>query len=243
MFTQQSISTPKSNGNGAPRTDFGPVPQGQHVGRIVRVVGLGMQELASQFDPEKEPAVVLQVTVELPFETIEVTDKDGNTSEKPRWIWSKDIAVKFSYDRDRNVVAAHTKSKLHELLCAAFPGVTVWTPEKASEYLPKLIEAPVGIIVTHSQNKNTGKIWDKLYQFLPVMKGINVPAVQNETLYYNPYEHNEEVFQKLPERTRERITNRLDANQQPAAPAPAPKAKQPEPEPAVEDSFDDDVPF
>jgi hypothetical protein len=244
MFSQSAVQQPKNTGNSnAPKTDFGAVPQGQHVGRIVRLVGYGLQELANKFNPDKEPAVVMQVTVELPFETIEVTDKEGNTSEKPRWIWSNDIPVKFTYDSDRGVVAAHTKSKLHELLCAAFPGEKVWTPEKAQEYIGKLLTAQVGVIVTHSVSKTNGKTYDKLYQFLPVMKGITVPELQNETLLYNPYEHDEEVFQKLPQHSRDRVQKRLDKQDgNTSSPAPAPKAKQPEP-PVADEDYDDDVPF
>jgi hypothetical protein len=73
------------------------------------------------------------------------------------------------------------------------------------------------------------------------MKGITVPELQNETLLYNPYEHDEEVFQKLPQHSRDRVQKRLD-KQDGNASAPAPKAKQPEP-PVADEDFDDDIPF
>lgn len=230
-----STQKPKGN-NSTPRVDHGPVPQGQHVGRIVRVVGFGLQETANQFNPDSPPATVFQVTVELPHETIVDKDKDGNEVERPRWIWSKDIPIKFFEDYKTGKTLAHEKSKLNELFTACF-GPQEWTPDNVSQFFDKLIGTEVSVFVTHSQSKKTGKTYDNIKQFLPVMKGMQVPELQNDTLFYNPYAHDAEAFEKLPQHSKERINNRLDAQQQQQA--------QPEPQPQAQPTpdFDDDTPF
>lgn len=244
-----TYATQKSTGKGGnARPDFGPVPQGQHVGRIVRVISFGVQDVSNQFNPSAEPVPVIQVTVELPNERIEVTDKDGNTTERPRWIWSKDIPVKFFKDYDTKVVRCHEKSKLNELLTAAFPNITEWTPQLVNEHLPQLLGAPISLFVTHSKSKSNGKVYDNIKQFIPVMRGMTVGELENDTLLYNPYDHNEEAWAKLSQYAQERINKRLDNTQAASSDAPSatpqPQQKKPaekQPEPSAQ--YDDDVPF
>lgn len=242
MFNTATV-TAQNKSSGAPRQDFGPCEAGMDAGRIVRVVGFGVQEQANRFDPNKEPATVLQVTVELPNQRITVTDKDGNETDRPRWIWTDDIAIKLYQDYNTKQIVTSDKSKLHKLLSAAFPQHTgAWTADEIKEHIPKLVGQQVGVFITHSKSKTNGKVYANLKEFSPVMRGMVVPALENETLYYNPYEHDDAVFQQLPERTRERIAGRLDG----AAPqqqAPQQSAPAPQPEPVLADDFDDDVPF
>ena len=242
MFnTNTATQKPKNNGTQKPKTDFGPVPQGQHVGRVVRMVGLGLQDVSNKFNPDAEPATVFQVTIELPNERITVEDKDGNKTERPRWIWSNDIPIKFFKDFDSGVTRAHEKSKLNKFMSAVF-GSRDWTPEAVAEFLPQVVGKEISVFVAHSQSKKTGKVYDKIQQFLPVMKGMEVPELENDTLLYNPYDHDQEAFDKLPPHMKERINNRLDKEEQ-AASEPQPESFGGDSQYDGDDPFADDAPF
>lgn len=243
MF-QQSTAVQKSAGNTGNKNkqDFGACEPGQDVGRIVRVIGYGLQDVSNKFNPDADPATVIQVTVELPNQRINYEDKEGNTQERPRWVWGKDIPVKFFKDFDTGVTRLHEKSKLHELMTAVFPKIQSWTPELVEEYFPQLLGAQVSVFIVNNESKKTGKVYDGIKQYMPVMRGMTVPELENDTLWYDPYNHDEEAFQKLAPFMQERIKNRLDAgNGSTSEPKQAPESAQPEPQPSAED--DDDIPF
>lgn len=245
MFNQSTaVQQPSGNSGNKNKQDFGPCEPGQDVGRIVRVIGYGLQDVSNKFNPEAPPATVIQVTVELPNQRINYEDKDGNKQERPRWVWGKDIPVKFFKDFDTGVTRLHEKSKLHELMTAVFPKIQEWTPELVEEHFPQLLGAPVSVFIVNNESKKTGKVYDGIKQYMPIMRGMTVPELENDTLWYDPYNHDEEAFQKLAPFMRERVQNRLDKDSG-SEPNQSQQSAQTEPSKQLEPApdYDDDVPF
>ena len=72
MFNVNDVK-PTSN---TPRPDYGHLETGTYAARIVQIIGLGVQERRPFQGEQKPPAPFIRITFELPYETIEITDRN-----------------------------------------------------------------------------------------------------------------------------------------------------------------------
>jgi len=228
MFNTTAVQQTNKSGGGN-KQNFGPTPAGMQEGRIVRVVGYGQQlhkggkNLDNPYNKyvDKEgnpqPTAAMRIAIEFPDLLLDIEDKDGNKKQRPRWEFSSDIPIKFFTDYDTKVTKLHEKSKLNEIMSAAFPEHTNnWTMDKVAEYIPKLIGAPIQVFIAHKPNKQDPSIVYaniKSYSALSKRAAEGLPELDNEPLFYDPYNHDEAAFNKLAPHEQERIKNRVDAPQ------------------------------
>jgi len=88
------------------------------------------------------------------------------------------------------------KSNLYKFIKSWMPKTEI---KKDSEIdLSKLLGKPCMINIVHNTAKNNN-VYANIGSITPVMKGIEIPKLVNEAVDYDVDEHNQEVFQKLPE--------------------------------------------
>jgi len=105
--------------------------------------------------------------------------------------------------------------------------------------ISKLAGVPCQIQILHeTRDKRT---YANVAAIVPWPKGVAVPAV-DPPLVYTPAEHDQKVFEQLPQWLRETIEARLadDYEQLDARRAPEPPMETAE---SIHDKFDDDIPF
>lgn len=161
------------------------VPDGTHFGRLVQVIGLGVQ--SSPF-PDAEDAYKILLTFEVPSET--------SDSGAPLLV-SKE--VKFSQ---------HVKSSLNLIGTALLGGTkeATDTMSKGIDLKELLGEAAV---LTVGSTKNGGA---KITAVSPVPKGVTVPDALNKLVAVDPDDVSDEVLASLPQWIQTKIATRLDGS-------------------------------
>ena len=168
------------------KTDFGRLEDGPHLARIVSVVDFGEQDQTDyQTGEATSPKKKVMITYETPNEFI-TYEKDGEEVTRPRWV-SKEYTLSM-----------HEKSALFKL-------VKTIAPDAGS--LDELLNLPCMITIA-STSGNKAKV-DAVS--LP-MKGIDVPALENETFHFDFSEPNMALFNQLPEWQQTKIKEANDYN-------------------------------
>ena len=169
------------------KKDFGRLEDGNHLARIVSVIDFGLQPQTDwQTKEPKEPKEVVMITYETPNETIEIEDKEGNKTEKPRWI-SKEYTLSF-----------HEMAALRKLVNALNPNL---------ESLDELLNVPCMITVGSTSTGNA-----KITAVSKPMKGMEVPELAGDSFYFDFSEPNMELFNGLYEWQQNKIKEALNYN-------------------------------
>lgn len=148
--------------------------------RVVQVINLGLQKNTYPGSEGKPPAVKVHFTFELDALML---DKDGNEIEdKPHWLSNSFFLHNISNDRA-------TSSKIIKALDPELKltGGDVF----------KCINLPCQISVASYQRQDKTEGF-KIGAVLASSKRKPAPELINEPLVYDAFEHNEEVFAKLP---------------------------------------------
>ncbi len=194
--------------------DFKPVPAGNHVGICSMVVGLGKQRIQSAMYGESVKPQIY-VAWELPHETIEWTDKDGNARSGP-------LRIGKTY-----TLSLHENAALRGDL-ESWRGRAFTEEERKGFDINNLAGAAAMVNVLHA-DKN-GKTYANVAGVTPMPKGMEKPSLSDSSLIYDDdeFRHN---FDHLPEWLQKKIDAQVKDD--------------PKPSSAAQDNsdLDDDVPF
>lgn len=244
-----SLDLNKAEQSSAPRQDYGRMDDGTYPARIVSVVDIGKQHLkdwqnqkpqyhvlddegswaknGNEFvmttEPNDAPNIKPQVFVTYEFPTERIEVKDES---KPRWM-SKEY-----------VFSTHEKAGLTALIKAAAPGATD---------LSDLVGKPVFVVIGSTSSGNA-----KVTGVTAPMKGVEVGALENQSVHFDMDEPDLDSYNLLPAFVQKKIkaaTNFPGSNleellenepekQTPAETVQANKDSFDNPE-----DFDDDIPF
>lgn len=175
--------------------DFKPVPAGNHVGICSMVVGLGKQRIQSQMYGDSVKSQIY-VAWELPHETIEWTDKDGNARTGPMR-----IGKTFT-------MSLHENANLRAVL-ESWRGRPFSEEERKGFDINKLAGAAAMVNVTHSEKG--GKTYANVTAVTPLPKGMEKPTLSNGTLIYDDDE-NSGSYDSLPEWLQKKIDAQVRDN-------------------------------
>jgi hypothetical protein len=169
-----------------------PTPEaGMQLGIITQVVGLGLQPQRPFQGQEKPPARMVRITYELPNDT-----HDFGGELKPLVLAEE---MPFS---------GNEKSKLYRRVTGIDPALA-----QSKGDLAWFVGKPVMVNIVHKAGagKNTGRVFANIQTVTPVPRGYPVPQASfNPAFIYDPYNHDEELFQKLPDFLKTTILSRLD---------------------------------
>ena len=168
--------------------DYTITPTGNHRGVCSMVVDLGQQRVQSQMYGEKIKHQVY-VAWELPDETIEWTDKDGNDRTGP-------MRIGKTY-----TVSLHENANLRADL-ESWRGQPFTETEPDGFDISKLAGVAALINVTHKAAGN-GKTYANVTAVTPLPKGMEKPAPANGTIVYDADAPGS--FESLPEWLQEKV--------------------------------------
>jgi hypothetical protein len=194
MFNINEVK-PQSTNN---RPDPGHLPTGTYIARIVQVIGLGVQERQPYKGEPKTPAPFIRITFELPYETIEITDKDGVVTNQPRWL-SKEMVF----------------SGADMSTCVKWMKKLDPTNELGGDWA-KAIGKEVQVYVTATQGKkDPKKYYNDVKDVLAVPKGMTIPdiyAPEKKMVFSTRHvdENTVNNFNNMPKWLQEKITKALD---------------------------------
>jgi len=193
--------------------DFKPVPAGTHVGICVLVADLGIQA-GGKFKPTRK----VYLRWELPGEQIKWTDRDGREHSGPMVI-GKQYTLSLSEK-------ANLRADLE-----SWRGRMFTEQELKGFDLVNVLGKPCMIGVTH--NTVGTKTYANISAVMGLPKGTPVPAMHNQPVSYSPDEHNQAVFDSLPQWIQEAIQNRQRDDVAPTTNGSTTGGN----------DFDDDIPF
>jgi hypothetical protein len=181
------------NGGG----DFKIVPAGNHIAVCSMVVDLGKQRV----DYQGESSVKRQAYVawELPNETVEWTDRDGNERKGPMR-----IGRTFT-------VSLHRNATMRGVL-ESWRGRNFTEEEARGFDITKLAGAPCMVNVTHTERN--GKTYANVAAVTPMPKGMDRPSLSDAALIYD--DEHLETFEHLPEWLQKKVTDQVVEQKQPA---------------------------
>ncbi len=140
------------------------IPTGQHMSRIVQIIDFGLQAQRPYKGQEKSPAYEVYVTFEYPNQTIEV---DGE--ERPMW---KSKRIKLSSDERSTCYKWYNKldpDNVHR---------GDWSQLLGEECATLIVHNP-------GKGKNEGLTFDNIADVMPLMEGVSVPPLDNETVLFD----------------------------------------------------------
>lgn len=175
-----------------------PAPAGNHVARCVRVIELGLQKETGQYGTKIQHKLMLGF--ELPTELH--TFKEENGPEP--FMLSSEYTVSLG-----------EKANLRKDL-ESWRGQPFTPAELESFDVGKLLGVPCLLNVVHNKAKN-GNTYANVKGITPLPKGFTCPAAISELLKYEIEGGKNEVFGKLPEWIRNKISGCEDWKAQPAA--------------------------
>lgn len=176
------IATDKGGG------DFKPVPAGTHVGICVLVADMGIQA-GGKFKPTRK----IYLRWELPGEQIEWTDRDGKKHSGPMVI-GKQYTLSLSEKANLRADLESWRGRMFtEVELKGFDVVNV-------------LGKPCLIGVTH--NTVGTKTYANISAVMGLPKGTPVPTAHNKPVSYSPDEHDQSIFDGLPQWIQEAIQNR-----------------------------------
>jgi len=175
-INKMTSGTPK-----APR-----IEEGTYMARIVSIIDLGIQPQTDwQTGEATDPKPRALFTWELPTETIEITNEDGETEDKPRWM-SKEYTL-----------SSYEMSNLHKLLVAL--------NKRDIDRLDQLLDTECMITIGSTVNDNA-----KIVAVVPTPKGMPVPELANEAKFFDFDSPSEELFDLQPDWIKEKIKDAVN---------------------------------
>ena len=166
-----------------------------HPAYLIQIVGLGLHESQPFQGQIKPPARKVRFTYEL------VTDTHEFNGEMKPLIISEEFPL-----------SGNEKSKCYKRVIGMKPAFNI-----AKDSLSTLVKLPVLVQIAHKAGtgKNAGRTFPEIVsvtQLPSMMSMVMPPAPFNDCYLYDPYDHNEEVYQKLAGFLKEKIASRIDAN-------------------------------
>lgn len=198
-----------NNGN-----DFKPVPSGAHVGICVLVADMGVQPSA-KFKPQRK----VYIRWEIPGESVEWTDKNGNKQTGPMSI-GKQYTLSLSEK-------ANLRADLE-----AWRGKSFTDDELKGFDLENILGKPCMLGVTHTTKDN--KTYANVASIMVIPKGTPIPKPTSEPFTYTIEDHDQSKFERLPKWLQEAISQRVPENSRTVSEHPSGKA---------DEGFDDEIPF
>lgn len=188
-----TLNARKVKGGGGDRVEQPLLDEGTYPIRLVQIIDLGRQTQRPYQGQAKPPVQMIRLTYELLDEFC--VDKDGNIDEeRPRWI-SEDIPF-------HNLEADKAKSTQRYLAL---------DPKQVHEGdWTELAAAPGLLTITNNESK--GKTYNNVGS-LSAMRAkdvANAPELVNPVAIFVLDDPDLEVFNKLPQFVREKITSNLD---------------------------------
>lgn len=169
-----------------------PTPEaGMQLAIITQIVGLGLQPQRPYQGQAKPPAKMIRITYELPNDT-----RDFGGELKPL-VLSEEMPF-----------SGNEKSRLYKRVTGIDPALA-----QSKGDLSWFVGKPVMVNIVHKvgTGTNAGRVFANIQTVTPVMKGLPVPSAPfNTTFIYDPYNHDESVFQQLPDFLKQAILSRLD---------------------------------
>ncbi len=157
------------SGTKAPRID-----EGSYMARLVSIIDLGIQPQTDwQTGAEKDPQPKALFTWELPTETLEFTNDEGETEDKPRWT-SKQYTL-----------SSYEMSNLYKLLTAL--------GKKDIKDLSELLDTPCMVTIGSTVNDNA-----KVVAVIPTPKDMPVPELSIEARFFDFDKPEQDLYETQP---------------------------------------------
>jgi hypothetical protein len=195
--------------------DFKPVPAGTHTAICVLVADLGIQA-GGKFKPQRK----IYVRWELPSEIMAYKDKDGNEKTGPMVIGKK------------YTLSLSEKANLRADL-ESWRGRVFTEQELKGFDIINVLGKSCLLGVTHEQCQDK-KVYANISAVMGLPKGTAPLTPVAKPLWYSPDEHDQHVFESLPNWLQEAIQARKRDDIAPPAQGNSPP---------TDDGFDDDIPF
>lgn len=163
---------------------------GQHMARIVQVIDFGLQNQRPYKGEEKGPAYKMMLMFEFPNERIDI-----NGESRPMW---------ESYEMK---LSSHEKSTCYKWYQQLDP-----SNEFRGDW-SKLIGKECAVLIVHNtptSGKHAGKTFAKVAGIMPLMAGMTVPPLENDTVVFTLDSPDIEVFRTFPDWMQEKIKNNLE---------------------------------
>lgn len=169
---------------------------GSYPARLVQVVDLGLQPQPPYQGVDKLPVRMIQLTYELIDEFM--MDEEGNPiKDRPRWVSEHMPLLSIKSERAKSTQR-------------------YWVLDPTNKYggdFAKLINTPVYVtIVLNPNKKDPNRPWENVANITPVREkeAKKFPELVNEAVVFDLEEPDFEVFKKLPEWVRNKITSNLE---------------------------------
>lgn len=189
-----SLNAREAKGNGGKTQE--PVDPGSYPGRLVQVVGLGLQP--QQYNNEaKAPADEISTTYELLDEFMK--DEEGNDIEdKPRWLSENFVLHNLAADRAKSTARYYALDP----------------EEKYGGDWTKLLATPVmvNIVVNAGKGKNKGKVFNNIgsTSAMRAKEASKAPGLRNKPVIFDFYDPDIDVFMSLPKFIQDKIKGALN---------------------------------
>lgn len=200
-----------------PKVTYDLLKKGDYDARLVRFVGLGVQEQPAYQGQAKAPAFKCALTFELIDTDAVGHTEDGETTTKPACMFV-----------DYFLFPGAKRGKVFELCEILEPGIES-VPEDMDWFKARL-GSVVNIKVGSYMNKktNTERNCVDGISPIPAKYQAGIGAARSETVFFDPYEDNEGMFKAYSDLypfQREQLTEAKDSDQMPfAGKEPAKKA-------------------
>lgn len=169
-----------------------PLPAaGMQAAFIVQIVGLGLHPSKPYQGQPKPDAKRVRVTYEL------VNERHDFNGELKPLVMSEEFPFSSS-----------DKSRCYKRFNGIDPNLT-----QSKGDLAYFIGKPVFVQVTHRQGTGeySGRTFAEINLVTPLPSGFPMPeAPYNATYLYDPYKHNQDIYDKLPDFLKEKIQSRKD---------------------------------
>lgn len=184
--------------SGGNTNTYAAMDAGSYPARLVRVVDIGVQPQRAYQGKEKPPVRMIQVTYELSDEFAK--DEDGQEmTDNPRWVWEEFPFYSLTSDRAKSTIRYNALDPAHD-----FGGD--WS---------QLISSPCVVTITREPGRNDPSMFFNNISNVSAMRAKEaekLPSLVNEPLLFDMDEPNLDVFNKLSERTQNRIKSALNFN-------------------------------
>lgn len=150
------------------------IEEGTYMARLVSIIDLGIQPQTDwQTGAEKDPQPKALFTWELPTETLEFTDENGEVTEKPRWT-SKQYTL-----------SSYEMSNLYKLLVAL--------GKKEIKSLDELLDTECMVTIGSTINDNA-----KIVAVVPSPKGMAIEPLSIEARFFDFDKPEQDLYETQP---------------------------------------------
>jgi hypothetical protein len=214
-----------SESSGGKFAERKPLEAGAYAAICDMVVDMGVQASpGGLYAPKRSVLLRFQI----PSERVEIT-KDGETKSLPAVI-SRTLGLSLN-----------EKATLRQLL-QSWRG-RAFTPEELKKFdLTAILGKPAFVNITHSVKGD--RTYANLTSIMPIPKGMPVPELEGEAVWYSVESPDPESYDKLPAWVQDKIANRVIETPPAFSPAKTGSVSKKAPPPAPSEPFvDDEVVF